>query len=445
MTFIAPSPVDAPARVAARDRGLWLVGLFTLACFLPYPAVAIGARTGLQISHVLMALAIPALLLRPPGRTLLALLLILGPVYLSGFVNAMRSATAEADVLPKEALATTLAVCALWPSAWLAERGRFRVALAAAAAATLLHAAVGLIQVESFSRNEFPFVVLYRNPSFKNMEAWADSYARYMKRPCGIFPEPSAMAAGLGPWLVVLAGLSIAPAGGSGGPVSRRRDRRLFAAATAAGVLLLALSRSGAAPAIMAGVAFACLGQLRHRARALKPGALLGIGLLLAGALAAVAYIASTVGAGLDERVEASWGLRGLSIVTGLTANTEPLDLIFGVGPGQSTAVVRRLLSWCPLPVGQDDMAVWSLSVAYYMETGLIGAAAIGAVLLMAVRSVARSSAAALGLGALLAWVVGVAFATSYMPLSSVWLFLGALLNWDSIFPAGARAEGVAP
>lgn len=448
MTSIAPWPAkfptraDAPAFAVARRGGL--VWLFALSCFLPYPAIAIGNRTGLQISHVLTALAIPALLLRPPGRTLWALLLILAPVYLSGFVNAMRPATVEVDVLPKEVLATTLAVCVLWPSSWLAERRRFRLALAAAAAATVLHAVVGLIQVEAFTRDEFPMLFLYRNPSFKNMENWAASYARYMKRPCGLFPEPSAMAAGLGPWLVVLAGISAAP-GDARGLGLTRRDRQLYGAASAAGLLLLALSRSGAALAIMAGILIACLGQARGLLRSVKPGTWLGAGLLLVGALAAAAYVTSTVGSGLDQRVEASWGLRGLSIVTGMTANTEPLDLAFGVGPGQSTAVVRRLLSWFPLPEGQDDMAVWSLSVAYYMENGLIGGAAIVAVLLTAARSVARSSALALGVGALLAWVVGVGVTTSYLHLSSVWLFLGALLNWDKIFPVGARAEGAPP
>ena len=57
------------------------------------------------------------------------------------------------------------------------------------------------------------------------------------------------------------------------------------------------------------------------------------------------------------------------------------------------------------------------------------------AVLTMVLLAMVRSSAVLLGLGALATWLVGVMATTSYMHLSAIWLFLGAMLNWDQLFP----------
>ena len=78
----------------------------------------------------------------------------------------------------------------------------------------------------------------------------------------------------------------------------------------------------------------------------------------------------------------------------------------------------------------------------YYAETGLLGAAALLAVLAMAVGAIARSSAVLLGLCALGSWLVGVVVTTSYFPLSPVWLFLGVVLSWDRLFPRAASMRG---
>jgi hypothetical protein len=80
-------------------------------------------------------------------------------------------------------------------------------------------------------------------------------------------------------------------------------------------------------------------------------------------------------------------------------------------------------------------MAVFSLAVAFYMENGLLGALAILGVVCLTIRSILRSSAVALGLCGLGTWLFGTGVTTSYLPLSSLWLFLGALLSWDHLFP----------
>jgi hypothetical protein len=443
---LSPERAAAPPTAAAEGGpARAYTGLFALSCFFPYPALALGTKTGLQLSQALALAAAPVLAAAPAGRTFRALVVLLTPLYVSAFVNAMRVATPDPAVLPKEAVAATLAVCVLWPAAWLARHGRFRQALGMAAAATAAHALLGLYQAHSFEQGFFPLMGLYRNPSFKPMESWVDIYVRYIKRPCGLFPEPSAMSAAMGPWLVAVAGVlsdrQLARRLGVGVP-----ERRLYAAALAAGMLLLSMSRSGATLIVMAAVVAVVAQGVRSLELPSGFVSLIVALVLSAGAGLGVTYLVMKVGSNLDARIESSWGLRAASIVAGLTGNTAPLDLAFGVGPGQSTAVVNRMLAGFPMPAEQGSMALWSLSVTYYMETGLAGALAMLLVAATAARAVWRSSARIVGAASAGVWVVGVTVTTSYMALSPIWLMLGALLVWDEIFPgAGAGARGVRP
>ena len=95
-----------------------------------------------------------------------------------------------------------------------------------------------------------------------------------------------------------------------------------------------------------------------------------------------------------------------------------------------------------PIPRSQETVGIWSVAVIYYAETGLLGAAALLAVLAMAVGAIARSSAVLLGLCAFGSWLVGVIVTTSYSSLSPVWLFLGVVLSWDRLFPRAVLMRG---
>ncbi len=424
-----------PGRSAWERAAAWL---FAFSCFFPYPALPIGGSNGLQLSQALTLAGFPLLFTRAPGRSFLALMLIVTPIYLSALVNSMLDSVPSTDYLPKESVSLTLALLVLWPAEWVMRRDLFREVLAAACAAVAAHALIGLVQIHGFSRGEFPLLFLYRNPSFKSMEEWSRVYAVYIKRPCGLFPEPSAMAASLGAWLVLLAGLLLDP------PHARAftwRRPTLTALAVASGFLLLALSRSGSTFAIMGSVLLLCVGKGPSWFRSLGPGKLLTMGLMLLAVVSVLGYAASRLIGGLDERMDSSWGLRGLSIQAGLTSNTDLASLAIGVGPGQSTPIIRQRLAWVPLPDDQDELAIFSLTVCYYMETGLVGCLAMLAVLVMALRAIVHSSAILLGLSALGSWLVGVLATTSYMPLSAIWLFLGAMLCWDRLFPRQSPFE----
>ncbi len=432
---------DTPAVPPARRGWSWAAWLFAFACFFPYPALAIGRRNGLQASQAAALAAIPFLVARPPGRSFRATLLLLGPVFVSTFLNHMFADVPSPDVLVKESIAITLAVLVIWPADWLADRDLFREVLAAAGAAIVLHSLIGLLQLYSFSKNQFPLLFLYVNPSFLSMEEWgpegvqgANAYALYVKRPCGLFPEPSAMAASLGPWTVLLAGLLLDP-----GLRRRLGWRRAWPVLppVAGGCLLLALSESGSTFALMAALLVICAGEVWRMVHARRHWQLVMVALVLLSVASVLGYAIPMLGSSnLKGRVDDSWGLRAASIRMGLTLNSDPLNVAVGVGPGQSSPILESHWSGPPIPKYQSGLAIWSVAVRYYYaETGLLGAVALLVVLAMAVGAIARSSAVLLGLCALGSWLVGVVMTTSYFMLSPVWLFLGVVLSWDRLFP----------
>jgi len=446
--------IDADMRAVPPARRGWsrAAWLFAFACFFPYPALAIGRTVGLQVSQVAALAAIPFLVARPPGRSFWALLLLLGPVFVSMFLHHMFADVPAPDVLVKVSIVTALAVPVIWPADWLADRDLFREVLAAAGAAIVLHSLIGLLQLYSFSKGQFPLLFLYVNPSFMALQDWAEEavhggqgsaegYALYIGRPCGLFPEPSAMAASLGPWIVLLAGLLLNP-----GLRRRLGWRRAWPVIppVAGGCLLLALSESGSTFALMVALLVICAGEVWRMVHARRPWQLVMVALVLLSVASVLNYAISRFGSGgyLEGRIDSSWVGRAASIRMGLTLNlSDLLNVAVGVGPGQAFPIIMS--HWSGRPLGpQGTSAISSVAVCYYAETGLLGAAALLAVLAMAVGAIARSSAVLLGLCALGSWFVGVVVTTSYIALSPVWLFLGVVLSWDRLFPRAILMKG---
>ena len=309
--------IDTDMRAVPPARRGWsrTAWLFAFACFFPYPALAIGRNTGLQVSQVAALAAIPFLVARPPGRSFRAMLLLLGPVFVSMFLSHMFADVPSPDLLVNTSIGLALAVLVIWPADWLADRDLFREVLAAAGAAIVLHSLIGLLQLYSFSKDQFPLLFLYVNPSFKSMQEWGlegvqddgQNYAHNVQRPCGLFPEPSAMAASLGPWIVLLAGLLLDP-----GLRRRLGWRRAWPVIppVASGCLLLALSGSGSTFAVMAALLVICAGGVWRMVHAPpRPSQLVMVALVLLSVASVLGYAISQLGSGhLEGRIDSSWG-----------------------------------------------------------------------------------------------------------------------------------------
>jgi hypothetical protein len=422
---------------AATRRSVWAAratAALVFLSFFPYPALPIGNSTGLQANHVLALLLLPlAILDRRARRHWAVLYLVLLPACLSAAVTAATSDLADPSLIYKAVGQLGLALFVLVPAGMLARWDSLSAAVGGFGLALMAHAAVALYQVQAFASGRFPLLGLYANPSFREIAPVADRIALYEKRPFGLFPEPSAMTASIGPWLVLVAGLLLFPAFRAHLSV---RSRRIGAAGFAAGALLLVLGKSGNSPIIVVACLAVALAALRTHASGPGWGR---ASLAFAALLIAAMPLGVFVFRGLAERQTRSargiesWGDRFDSIRAGLGFLGRGVgEAIFGVGPGQGQLLIIKN--------GVNSVgAIWSDAARYIAETGIVGAGAVAAVLALAVVSIIRSGARLMGFACLGAWVASVVLTTSYLELSPLWTFLAFLLVWDRLF---RRAPG---
>jgi len=424
--------------------------LFALICFVPNPALPIGQSTGLQAAQIMALLYLPVLFLTsglPRRQTLVALLLFL-PVVVSCFFVVLTDSAISTEVVFK-AMGATALVHVVLVSAGKVVNKKYTVSLLSGVAwAIVLNAVLGFYQAYRFAQDEFPLPGLYQNPSFDNFIGGdPEEYALYVKRPFGLFPEPSAMAASIGPWLILLVGLLLYPKLRPG--ITRGTLAQLLLAVVC-GVVLIILSRSGFTIWLLAGLLLVILPYLKDQVLRLnRPRSLFRLTTVVLVGAALVAVSVVYVGSRLDIQENSSWSVRLASLVWSLTyLGTSLSNMIYGVGPGQSYLILQSSGS-SSLPAasfgGLPVSAVYSWATSYILEMGLLGALALALVLIMVLRAIVRSSARLVGFSCLGAWLGGVVLTTSYRPLFGIWLLLGVLLGWDRIFQARATTSGLGP
>ncbi len=432
-----------------KHRGLLAAAVvtFVFVCFFPNPALPIGSSTGLQAGQVLAMLSMLGVLFFGwlPRRHALAALILGFPLLFSGLIGILSGHALDGEVAINNIVATSLVLIVLIPAGWIARRRHMVPVVWGAALAILCNAAVGVYQAYWFAKDVFPLGGLYQNPSFKSLIAENPmSWAIYVKRPFGLFPEPSAMAASTGPWLVMLLGLLLYP---DLRPWAARGTMGLFVLALVGGVSLILMSKSGYTLFLLGGFLLVSLHLAKdsvlrlHRPR----GLFAVVGMVLVGtavAVFSVVYLSSRV----ESEIEggSSWLLRFASILQGLGYLGRSLpDLLVGAGPGQSSLVLTASgVTGSSLEGDTGVAAVWSVVAAYIQEAGLVGVMALALVLVVVLRAIFRTPFPLVGLGCLLAWLGGVVFTTSYLALLPVWVFLALLLGWDHVFDSGSGLGG---
>ncbi len=433
-----------------RTPFLWTAAifLFTFVCFFPNPALPIGGSTGLQAGQIMALLSLPLVLMSGlPKRHTLVLLLLLLPMLVSGFSVVLTGRALSNGIVLKATIATALVFMVLVPAGKVANKKYTLPLLYGLAWAVVLNVAVGLYQVYSFARDVFPLPGLYQNPSFGIVTGDPEAYALYVKRPFGMFPEPSAMAASIGPWLVFIVGLLLYPKLQHG---MTRGLRMQLLLAVVGGVALILLSSSGFTVWLLISLLLVGLPALKDRLLRLhRFGSWLVLITFVVVCVALVYFSLANVGSRLDIQENSSWSARLASIIWALSyLGTSPGNLFFGVGPGQSSLLLQSPEAFTLLPESFGELtvtAVWSVAARYVQEMGLLGAVALALTLIMVLRAIVRSSARLMGFSCLLAWLAGVILTTSYLPLLPIWLLLGVLLNWDRIFEVRAPKTGPGP
>ncbi len=402
--------------------------VFGLACLLPFPAFPIGRSTGLQSGSILAIFFIATLSASLVKRNIRGWLLLLVPLVISSFSSSFLGSSL---VSTTNSLTVTLA----WGlfTLPLAVTGTFllsntRALLFGSACGIFLHCGLGLYQLYSFKQGIFPFVELYQNPSFTAFdETFAQTVALYIQRPFGLFPEPSAMAASIGPWLLLFLvyALRLLP----DPPRARlgKGMRMCLIGAFLAGMWLIYASASGAAlilsPALL--TLFCVFLLKRSRSAASAFFGLLGSG-FFAMVIMGTAYLALADRVTANFATDSSWSLRFRSIVGGFNLLTERgwLTWLTGLGSGQSAHFMQSNL-------GLD--AVWSVVFSYAVENGALGSLVWVSLSLFVAAAVWKSSARTVGFVLLTVWLLGFTLVTSYFSLLSAWSFFGLLLNWDHL------------
>ena len=360
---------------------------------------------------------------------------LLAPPVVSGLFVLLSGGALAPDVVPKSIVAFAMAFFVAVPARHLVRAGSGAQLLLGAALAVLVHSALGAYQSFAFAHDTFPFAgLMATNPGQAMAPDAIETYVAYIRRPFGLFAEPSAMAACVGPWLVVFSTALFGDRGGS------RRQRAILALALASGLALVVASQSGQAAPTVAGAAVpAVWAAFGSRRSAIARGAtlLLGLGMVCAATLWLADHAADRFRYSQNE----SWQGRLASIELALESLRSPEHFLVGVGPGQSVAhVTSTALSDHALG---DIGAVSSVAFAYAMETGLLGIVCLLGVGGMIARSIRASRARLAGAACAITWLFGIAFATTYSQQPALWTAMAVLLSWGSVF--GARAASRPP
>lgn len=409
-------PTAANAEDGALERSIVRRGaqVFVFVCFFPYPAIfTIGSSVGIQLGQLIGIVVALSLFTRVvKTRSWNAYLVLTIPLLFTYALLHFLDRYVEPDLAFKGVLSLSFALLCLPAFGAILNDRRPVWLVTPVSLAVLVHVAVGLMQLRGFSDGSFFLLDYLRNPTFMDLALTAPDYVEYVRRPFGAFPEPSAMAAAIGPWIVWLLhqGLS-------------KHDRRaLPLAASVCGSALILLSGSAYSPFVIAGVVAVVL--LQPGLRAVWKGTLSAAGIaLVTFSLSTTMWVQRSLGenASRDHRLG--------SIQEALRLPFEDsLSLLLGRGIGQVGSIFAQL--------GLPYVATFSLMALGFATGGIVFLAAALLVALMVARRLQNGPMRVVALMLLTSFAV----TTSYVSLLPMWLMLALLLD-AAVEPPGEAAK----
>ena len=182
--------------------GPLVTAAFGFLAFLPYPAIPVGSSSGVQFGSLLtLVVALPCLLVPWRGRPYFLAPLLLAPLTIS-LVKLAVTDGSQLELGVKTLVAGGLPLITIMATQRLAPLNPLAM-MTGIALAVLLHVSVGFWQAYAFTQGYLPLQFLYVNPSFLSVQDNAETIVQYIRRPFGLFPEPSAMSSSLTPWVVL--------------------------------------------------------------------------------------------------------------------------------------------------------------------------------------------------------------------------------------------------
>jgi hypothetical protein len=396
-----------------------LCGLFC-ATFFPYPGLSIGQKSSIPIGILLspvLALYLPQLM-AISSRLFSIFAGVNVAMVLSFLIHSQCADGFEVSFAAKGMVMFNLCFMQLTVGILVARLSLVRLGWCLATVIALnLVATFVMITSENL---RFRIIQdIFNHPGFGEQLKMLQAAKHANYRAAGLFPEPSAMAACLGPWAGYLLWMALE---------DTRKGLRVLAAVSFAGCgLLLLLSVSGFVILFGLACVIFTLWELRHRPKH---------GLALLGVLGVACAVAFTVGdvnpiERLNERIQRSgqqgmsWGERSDSMVFALEKwfGGDAVTLLLGVGPFQSSSIAQQ---------EQGFDGVWSVTLSLLLENGLVGAVFGAYILFLCLRYTVTSPDRSGRLLMFCLWFVGASITTSYYTLLPLWTALGFLIG-DSL------------
>lgn len=400
-----------------------LIFVFIFSCFFPYLARSIGKTTGLQIGELI---AIIGLFIGFPNinkKVLKGFILLWLPSIISFISNLLFYRAIDEMVMIKSFVFFSIVLSVLLFSGIIVNLNNWKPILYGSIIAIIIQSIFGAIQYYFFRMGIFPFRFLFElNPGLSAISKVAFDHAIYNKRIFGWFPEPSAMAAALGPWLILII------------IIFMNKLKEVFIdswilliIAFICGTTLIIASASGYILFLILSIVIIILSNITKIIKNRK-------NIILSLVMIMPIFISIYLGwEGYGKYYQnrfifnqnLSWLTRYESILSGLELLTSNLGNFFiGVGPGQS---FLNLLETSP---------ICSVMFNYFTETGIIGIISFIALFFLIISSIYRGKKELRipGLACFISWIGGVFFSTSYYDLLSIWVFLSILILWEELF-----------
>lgn len=375
--------------------------------FAPYLALPMGANTNLPLSAVTAALvALLGARLSPDA--------VLGAVLVAAVLPGLIIASVHwALPIAVASIATWLVVVATFVGSGVAVRTSPRVVCWTLSIGVLVSGGWGVAQKFLFlDRGVLPGIGYYDLPGYASVRAKEFEIVTYVRRPFGLFPEPSFMAGSLAIAIVALIMLRRWAEG------SLRRTDLL---AIAVGTTAIILSASGSA---VASVGLIVVATFWARTRAGGRT----VGLVVGGA--AVYFVGRSI---LGERGSGnwSWGDRADSILSGFDYQTSNVAAaLWGIGRGNSTVFYQS----GEIPSGRfgsinSNPDMYSVLGRVVLENGLLAGSALVLGMALAIALPAEGIARTDRIMALAVWLIVAGLTVSYDSAAFIWFLPGALFG----------------
>lgn len=398
--------LSAPQADKISSTGLvWLAGAFVVLSFLPYVAIPLGNSTNVSVAAIIGGF-LSIKLLRSP-RTVATLLVVLALPFAATLI---RTFFHSSDANPNAYFTSVFGILTLLGAAssvailHVRMIGLLRIGISISATVAIVQKYVYL------DHGLVPWVELYGVPGYASVAANAQTIGLYIRRPFGLFPEPSFLAGTLS---LACAGLIVLV------HLYSRKLQKTDWITLGLTMFTIFISDSGSGVVCIAILAVAVFIPMARRVR--------WIYALLPLALTAAFWLGLTIAANRQDGANTSWNDRLASILGGVKLlGTDPVYFLVGVGRG----MVPSFFQGGRIPF--TDMTVYSYIPDIYsvlgrivMENGVMFGAPFIIWMAMLIARLSDRRPSFLGMLVLILWIVIAGLTISYETAAWIWILPG--------------------